>query len=137
MPPDPARVAETRAWLHKAAEDLRAGSHQLLAEPPLCADAAFHAQQACEKAAKAFLAWHDVPFGKTHNLVELGHACAGISADLEPVLRSAAPLTEYAWRFRYPGDPEEPTLEEVDQALLVAREVLEAILAGLPEDARP
>ena len=137
MPPDPARVAETRAWLHKASEDLRAGSHQLSARPPLCADAAFHAQQVCEKAAKGFLAWHDRPFGKTHNLVELGRACAAISTDLEPVLRSAAPLTEYAWRFRYPGDPEEPTIDEVRHVLLIAREVLEAILARLPDDARP
>ena len=136
MPPDPARIAETRAWLHKASEDLRAGSHQLSARPPLCADATFHAQQVCEKAAKGFLAWHDRPFGKTHNLVELGRACAAISTDLEPVLRSAAPLTEYAWRFRYPGDPEEPTIDEVKGALLIAREVLEAILARLPEDVR-
>jgi HEPN domain-containing protein len=28
----------------------------------------FHAQRAAEKAMKAFLAWHDVPFRKTHNL---------------------------------------------------------------------
>ena len=28
--------------------------------------------------------------------------------ELEPVLRSSAPLTEYAWKFRYPGDPDEP-----------------------------
>jgi HEPN domain-containing protein len=137
MPPDPARIAETRAWPHKASEDLRAGLHQLSAEPPFCADASFHAQQVCEKATKAFLTWHDRPFGKTHNLVELGRACSAISAELEPVPRTAAPLTEYAWRFRYPGDPEEPAVAEVKLALVTAREVLEAILARLPSEAHP
>jgi len=131
MPLDPARIAESRAWLHKASEDPRAGLHPLSAEPPFCADAAFHAQQAGEKAAKAFLTWHDRPFGKTHNLVELGRACTAIAPDLEPVLSWAAPLTEYAWRFRYPGDPEEPAVDEVRLALLIAQEALEAILAKL------
>jgi hypothetical protein len=36
-----------------------------------------------------------------------------------------------------PGDPEEPTIDEVKRVLLIAREVLEAILARLPDDAHP
>ena len=94
MPHDTGRVLEVRSWLQKALEDLRAGEHQLTASPPFLSDAAFHAQQAAEKAMKGFLTWHDCPFGKTHNLVELGRACAAISPDLEPVLRASAPLTE-------------------------------------------
>ncbi len=27
---------------------------------------------------KAFLAWHDRPFRKTHNLIEIGEQCAAI-----------------------------------------------------------
>jgi uncharacterized protein (DUF2342 family) len=46
MSPDPARVADVRAWLAKAAEDLRAAAHDLRAAPPLVGDAAFHSQQA-------------------------------------------------------------------------------------------
>jgi HEPN domain-containing protein len=80
MPHDPARVADTKPWLLKADEDLRAGANQLSSNPPYLADAVFHAQQACEKAMKGFLAWHDRPFGKTHNLVELGRACASVDA---------------------------------------------------------
>ena len=45
--------------------------------------------------------------------------------------------TEYAWKFRYPGEDEEPTREEAERALAVAREAYEAICARLPEDARP
>ena len=46
MPPDPARVAETRAWLVKAESELRAAHVALGAEPPLLGHAAFHARQA-------------------------------------------------------------------------------------------
>lgn len=71
MPHDPALVAETRAWFWKAAEDLRAGTFEFEAVPPLTADIVFHAQQATEKAIKGFLTWHGRPFRKTHNLVEI------------------------------------------------------------------
>jgi len=45
-------------------------------------------------------------------------------SQLDPLLRRAAPLTEYAWKFRYPGDPDEATAEEATEALATAREVL-------------
>ena len=137
MPLDPARIADAKPWLVKADEDLRAGAHQLSARPPYLADAAFHAQQACEKAMKGYLAWHDRPFGKTHNLVELGRTCVSIAPELEAVLREAGPLTEYAWKFRYPGEPNGPSLEETTLALAVAREVLDAVLSRLPLELRP
>jgi hypothetical protein len=35
MPHDPARVAETKSWFEKAANDLRAADHELTAVPPL------------------------------------------------------------------------------------------------------
>jgi hypothetical protein len=67
MPHDLALVAETRAWLEKASEDLAAAALDLGANPPLCGDTAFHAQQAVEKALKAFLTWHGREFRKMHN----------------------------------------------------------------------
>lgn len=82
------------------------------------------------KSLKAFRSWHRIPFRKTHNLVELGEACCQIDQSLEPLLRRAAPLTEYAWKFRYPGDPEEATAEEAGTALATAREVSAQPSAG-------
>lgn len=104
MPHDPAFVAETQSWLRKARTDLDAGAYEMTADPPFCADVAFHAQQAAEKAIKAFLTWHAQTFRKTHNLVELGQACAAIDSSLESLLRRCVGLTEYAWKFRYPGE---------------------------------
>lgn len=79
---DPALVADTRAWLTKAAMDLRAAEHLIQVVPPLLGNALFHSQQAAEKAWKAFLFWHDVPFRKTHNLRELGEACVALDSSL-------------------------------------------------------
>lgn len=56
---------------------------------------------------------------------------------LEPAVRRAVILTDYAWRFRYPGDPEEPTPEEAAAALELAERVFEAILVRLPKEVRP
>lgn len=135
MPHDPVRVADTRAWLTKAESDLRAAALDETASPPLLADAVFHCQQAAEKAFKAFLTWHDRPFRKTHNLEELGEACLAIDGSLQSLVDRAVPLTPYAWRFRYPGEAEEPSTDESREALAVARDVVEAIRSRLPEGA--
>lgn len=137
MPPDAARIAETREWLSKAQIDLRAADHDRTADPPITADMVFHAQQVVEKTLKAFLCWYDVPFRKTHNLVELGEQCAGIEGSIEPLLRKAAVLTEYAWKFRYPGDAEEPEIAEADEAVALARAVHKAVLDRLPDETGP
>jgi HEPN domain-containing protein len=137
MSHDPHRVADTQAWLRKAAADLRGAEIDLSATPPLLGDAAFHCQQASEKAQKGFLAWHDAPFRKTHDLAELGHQCVSIDSSLESICRRAERLTSYSWIFRYPGGPEGPTREEADEALALASEVYKEILARLPAEVRP
>jgi HEPN domain-containing protein len=130
MPPDAARLQDARAWLSKAELDLKAAAYEMAAEG-LWADVMFHAQQAAEKSMKAFLAWHDVPFRKTHNLEELGQQCVSVDAMLAPVADQAAPLTEYAWKFRYPGEADEPDRAAAEEALAAARNVYDAILTRL------
>ncbi len=134
---DPELVAEVRSWLVKSLRDLEAGAHQLTAPSPFTGDAVFHAQQAAEKALKAFLSWHGVAFRKTHSLEELGAACERIDPELEPFISRAVPLTQYAWKFRYPGEPEEPPIEHAQEALIIARELFDAVLARLPGEVRP
>lgn len=73
MPPDDARLEDARAWLARAELDLRAADLEMgTPEAGLWGDVAFHAQQAAEKALKAFLALHDEPFRKTYSIEELG-----------------------------------------------------------------
>jgi hypothetical protein len=76
---------------------------------------------------------HDQPFRKTHDLSELGRAVAVVDATLEPLCRKAAPLSVYAWGFRYPGEPVEPTAEEAQDAFAIANEVATAIRARLTD----
>ncbi len=104
MAHDPELVEETRAWLLKAAQDLANGAYELQADPPFTGDAVFHAQQAAEKTLKGFLAWHGRTFRKTHNLTELGQSCVAIDPLLESSVGPGSRLTEYAWKFRYPGE---------------------------------
>jgi hypothetical protein len=77
------------------------------------------------------------PFRKTHNLVELGEACAQLDGTLEPILRKAAVLTEYAWKFRYPGDVEEIDIKEADDAMALAAQVFEEMKRRIPKEAHP
>jgi HEPN domain-containing protein len=137
MQPDDFRRTDTKDWLSRSAEDLRNAEHDLTAAPPFIRDALFHTQQAVEKAWKGFLAWHDQPFSKTHNLEELGHQSAGLDADLAGFGAEAAPLNKYAVRFRYPGEPYAPTIEEAREALELARRIVAHILTRLPSEVQP
>jgi HEPN domain-containing protein len=134
---DPQKVAECHAWLGRAWADLDSTSILLGAERPRPDTALFHCQQAVEKAWKAFLFWNDVPFRKTHNLRELGEACARVDGSLASLAERAEDLTQFAWVFRYPGEPEEPSHEEAESALALAREVYDAVLSRLPPEVRP
>lgn len=77
----PCHTGENAPWPPNRLSDLRCllpgirFSHEISApEEQLWADIVFHSRQAAEKAMKAFLAWHDAPFRKTHNIEELGQA---------------------------------------------------------------
>lgn len=137
MPLDPILVRETRAWLVKASNDLRGAEIDLAAIPALTEDALFHCQQAVEKAFKALLTFHNCPFRKTHNLEEIGEACLKIAPTLKTIVDEAVPLTEYAWAFRYPGDPEVPKPNEAQAALAVAKRIYKAILELVPDETHP
>jgi hypothetical protein len=60
-----------------------------------------------------------------------------IDQSLEPLLRRAAPLSEFAWKSRYPGDPGEATTEQAIAALATAPKVFNPLLDGLPGNLRP
>jgi HEPN domain-containing protein len=133
---DPVLVENTRAWLLKAAGDLRAAEVDLGVDPPLLDDAMFHCQQAVEKSMKGFLIRYDRPFRRTHSLAELAAQCGEIDASLGDALSAAGYLTNYAWEYRYPGEPA-PDADEVRRAIALARRVHAEVLARLPSGMRP
>lgn len=125
MTPDQLRREESRAWLDRARRDLRAAG--LLIAGDANAEALFHCQQAVEKAFKAFLAFHDRPFRKTHDLGELSPECLAIDVSLQPAVSQAEVLTQYAVRFRYPGAPYEPDSAEAQDGLQRAEAALREV----------
>ncbi|MCH7700774.1 MAG: HEPN domain-containing protein [Planctomycetes bacterium] len=129
-------LAEVREWLRKASLDRRMAEAGLAQTPPITAAAAFHSQQAAEKSIKAFLVFHEQPFEHIHDLAVLLGQCAKLDADWAPLRDSVEPLTTYAVRFRYPGPPD-PSVDEVQAALDVVREVWDFVVVRLPEEARP
>jgi HEPN domain-containing protein len=128
--------ADVRSWLEIALEDLQTGVAALNRRPPLARTAAFHAQQAVEKALKAFLVWKAVEFEKIHDLEELAELCVRADAAFAGWPTRLAPLTAFAVRFRYPGPPR-PMLEQVRAAMVIAEEVWEFVTARLPAQAVP
>jgi HEPN domain-containing protein len=85
MTPEQSRRDEPGRWLAQAQKDQNAA--RLLASPKP-SRSVFHSQQAAEKAAKAFLVFHDVPYRKTHDLNELGEQCAALDLSLVPLFNS-------------------------------------------------
>ena len=137
MQPEDARTADARAWLAKSRQDVRRVEILLAATPADVEGALFHCQKAAEKALKAFLTWHDVRFRRIHDLEEIGKQCVEVDLTLGSLMGRAETLSEYASRFRYPGAPYEPRMEEGQAALALVREVTEAILIRLPREVRP
>ena len=134
----PEKAAAVRGWLSKAADDLRGARIDLDANPPFIEDALFHCQQAAEKALKGFLTAHDTPFKKTHDLDELGRHCLEFDSKLADALQPAAPLTIFAWEFRYPGDSHVPSLKEARESLAIATALyIIAVLQRLPQSCHP
>ena len=90
-------------WLFRADEDIavinnliRSGTTNYTST--IC----FHAQQAVEKYLKAFLAFHDIDFPRTHDLDFLLIECQKIDEeDFDINLKS---LTDFGVSIRYPDD---------------------------------
>lgn len=141
MPPEPGSAPESdprahaaREWLRKVSTDLAAGAI-LAAHPELASAAAFHAQQAAEKALKAFLTWCDVPFRRIHDIDELLAECATLNAGFLVFHAEGSNLTAYAAETRYPGGDVTP--EQATEAQRVAREVVAFVRGVLPPEALP
>jgi HEPN domain-containing protein len=92
----------------------------------------FLAQQCAEKYLKAFLEEHNIPFPRTHNLVELLNLSGGLLPELDPLRAALDELSRHGVLPRYPGTTLTP--QQVTDALRTAEQVRTVIRAklGLP-----
>jgi HEPN domain-containing protein len=137
MSADPVKIADTRAWLIKAARDITAAEQLFTHAEPLLDVIVYHCQQAAEKALKGYLFWHDIVFRRTHDLNELLHQCITVDPTLSMLNDAAQFLTPFAALFRYPGPMLEPPTHEAQVALDHAKTVFAEIRLRLPAEIAP
>jgi len=129
-----ARPDEVEAWLRKASADLAAArilaAHSSLVSGP----AAFHCQQAAEKALKAFLVSQSVAFERVHSLVYLMDLCEEREPGFAALREETEVLSPYATEIRYPGEASDVSPEDARRALEAAKAVWEYVLDLLPRD---
>ena len=77
---------------------------------------------------KALLTWRQVSFKKTHDLDELKQVCLPLARDAAPHFTGIERLSQYAWRFRYPGAAYSPEQREAEEARHAAAQLLDAQL---------
>ena len=120
-------------WLRKARSDLES-ARKLARDPdPFLDTAAYHCQQAAEKAVKGFLVLHDQEFDKVHDVRLHVLQAAEIEPLFKTVLLDAELLTPYATAFRYPYRPLEPTPAEFTAAFEAAERVYKLVLSVAPQ----
>ena len=124
----------TKSWLIKAKRDLLSASQLAQADEPLLDTAAYHCQQAAEKAIKAFLVYHDIRFEKTHDLDVLLSQASQIDPVFSEYREIGHILTPLAVEFRYPGEFVEPEPEEYKEAFIAATQLYDFIVRHLPEN---
>ncbi|HEX5393644.1 MAG TPA: HEPN domain-containing protein [Rhodocyclaceae bacterium] len=96
--------------------------------------AAFHAQQAIEKSLKAVLCLHQIPFRRTHDLLELAGRVAEADIALPIDDNALLRITPYAVEFRY-DDQALPliTVEAAAEATALCVDWCRQHLAGASE----
>lgn len=89
-------------WLEFAFDDLQAAKILINGDYPLIRPALVLAQQAAEKALKAYLLYSNKPLIKTHDLLRLVNMCEKIDCDFKQLIEFAAELTPHCSTSRYP-----------------------------------
>ena len=128
------QVRAVQQWLIKARNDLRSAQRLFTAQPPLLDTAAYHCQQAAEKALKGYLTLHEAPFRKNHLLAPLLAECQAYDPGFGALAEAGEALTPFATSFRYPGDVLEPEDATVAEAMQLAGAVFSFVLDRMPEE---
>lgn len=110
-----------QAWLDKAWKDIVMARMAVERGEEFADMASFHAQQAAEKALKAYLIWLGIEFPKTHVLGQLLDLIGSQDDSLENLRDRLEVITAFAVETRYP-ESFMPSLTDVWDAIAVAEE---------------
>jgi len=117
-------------WLFRANEDIAVIKSLVNAGVEYYTSSiCFHAQQASEKFLKAYLAYHDIDFPRTHDLDFLLLECQKI--DKEAFQIDFRSLTDFGVSVRYPDDfyiPDEKEALEYSDTAISVKEIVERLI---------
>jgi HEPN domain-containing protein len=114
-------------WLLKAENDLKSAEKLVEGEDPVLDTAIYHTQQCAEKALKAYLVFFEEPVRKIHDLDVLLSDCIIFDNSFEVLREHTVILNPYSAAFRYPGEILDPSMEDVLEAKLCAKNVLDFV----------
>ena len=97
-----ANIKVARDWLGLANTDLIGAKALFEMGDKFFAISAFHAQQAAEKALKAYLVFQSIRVPKSHDIGDLIALIELKDKELSTLLRPCLELTDYAVAYRYP-----------------------------------
>jgi HEPN domain-containing protein len=133
MPPERFSPDDPREWLNRARSNLARA--QMKITGVYLEDLCFGAQQAAEKAVKALLIKRGVTFPYVHDLARLVTLLEEAGQQIPELVRRAEALTRYAVVTRYPGLAEPVTEAHYQEAIVLAKAVLEWVEDHLGGDA--
>jgi HEPN domain-containing protein len=134
---DDAKRELVLSWLIKASHDLGAAKLLGATGQALRNVAGYHCQQAAEKALKAFLVYHDERVEKTHDVGLLIERAMTIEPGFGSWLDMGDWLTPYATAYCYPGQEDQPELEDFEEAIDAALTIFRQVLSFLPPEVHP
>lgn len=108
---------EARPWLARARSNLNVAETMLRATQPEYGEAVVNMGEALEKAAKALLVQHDLPFRWSHDLAHLGERLAEPEPELAERVAALKAFRDYARERRYPGTAEAPERAFAEESL--------------------
>ena len=123
MPNEKYNAGTSDNWLKRAKSNL-IRAMQPKHEEVFWEDYCFDAQQAAEKALKALLIFHKIPFRFVHDIAELLTILEQNGVSLPESIQMAAELSDYAVEARYPGPMEPVTEDEYKSAIKTADAVV-------------
>ncbi len=116
-----------KKWLKKADHDLFTADKIINFKDSPTDIICFHTQQVVEKALKAILVYKEIDYPRTHNLVRLLEIIIDLLPDLDKYREDFAEMTNYGIEIRYPDEDFEPSKEEAEKSLEIAKQVLDRV----------
>lgn len=118
---------EVKKWIRKGDHDLGTAKITFMHIPEYLDTVTFHCQQAVEKYLKSYLIFLSTSFRFSHDLVYLLDLITQKDRDFESFYDTVSELQGYAVEIRYPNETIYLSKENVENAIMIAKNVREFV----------